>query len=42
MRSGRLDGFDNTTLRARVHQHLRDAILSARIPPGTEIGRAHV
>jgi DNA-binding GntR family transcriptional regulator len=35
MRADRLDGFDNTTLRARVHQHLRDAILSARIPPGT-------
>ncbi len=30
-----MDSFDNTTLRARVHQHLRDAILSARIPPGT-------
>ena len=30
-----MDRFDNTTLRARVHQHLRDAILSARIPPGT-------
>jgi DNA-binding GntR family transcriptional regulator len=30
-----LDRFDNTTLRARVQQHLRDAILSARIPPGT-------
>lgn len=35
MRAERLDSFDNTTLRARVHQHLRDAILSARIPPGT-------
>ena len=31
----RLERFDNTTLRARVHQHLREAILSARIPPGT-------
>jgi DNA-binding GntR family transcriptional regulator len=30
-----LNGFDNTTLRARVHHHLRDEILSARIPPGT-------
>lgn len=30
-----MNGFDNTTLRARVHQHLRDAILSAQIPPGT-------
>lgn len=30
-----MNGFDNTTLRARVHQHLRDEILSARIPPGT-------
>jgi len=30
-----LNGFDNTTLRARVHQHLRAAILSAQIPPGT-------
>lgn len=30
-----LDGFDNTTLRARVHQHLRDGIVSNRIPPGT-------
>jgi DNA-binding GntR family transcriptional regulator len=30
-----LDRFDNTTLRARVHQHLREEILSARIPPGT-------
>lgn len=30
-----MDGFDNTTLRARVHQHLRAAILSAQIPPGT-------
>jgi len=35
MRADRLDSFDNTTLRARVHQHLRDAILAARIPPGT-------
>jgi DNA-binding GntR family transcriptional regulator len=30
-----MERFDNTTLRARVHQHLREAILSARIPPGT-------
>lgn len=30
-----MDGFDNKTLRARVHQHLRDGILSGRIPPGT-------
>ncbi len=30
-----MNGFDNTTLRARVHQHLRAAILSAEIPPGT-------
>lgn len=30
-----MNGFDNTTLRARVHQHLRAAILSASIPPGT-------
>lgn len=29
-----MNGFDNTTLRARVHQHLRAAILSAEIPPG--------
>src|SRR5262245_36258467 len=30
-----MDGFDNTTLRARVHQHLRDGILANRIPVGT-------
>ncbi len=30
-----MDGFDNKTLRARVHQHLRDGLLSGRIPPGT-------
>jgi DNA-binding GntR family transcriptional regulator len=30
-----LEGIDNTTLRARVYHHLRDGILSNRIPPGT-------
>ena len=29
------DGFDNTTLRGRVYQHLRDGILANRIAPGT-------
>ena len=32
---GPVDGFDNTTLRGRVYQHLREGILSNRIAPGT-------
>jgi DNA-binding GntR family transcriptional regulator len=33
--SGPVDGFDTTTLRGRVYQHLREGILSNRIAPGT-------
>ncbi len=29
------DGFDTTTLRGRVYQHLREGILTSRIAPGT-------
>ena len=29
-----MDRFDNTTLRGRVHQHLRQGILTSRIAPG--------
>ncbi len=32
---GAADGFDNTTLRGRVYQHLREGILTNRIAPGT-------
>jgi len=33
--TGAGDGFDNTTLRGRVYQHLREGILANRIAPGT-------
>jgi DNA-binding GntR family transcriptional regulator len=32
--------FDNSTLRQRVYEHLREEIMADRLPPGTELSEA--